>query len=178
MEWDEDLWVLLIEGYGKAGIAQESVKLFQKIEELGVERTIKSYDALFNVIMRRIRFMMAKKYFNKMLGEVETANRFSKDMRSKDILPDVVTYNTLIIGYYRVKKMDKAEKYFVEIKGRNNEPIVITLTTLIKGYMSVERVDDALKWLKELKSFGIKPNAITYSTLLSGLRDTKKMLEA
>ncbi|XP_022881073.1 pentatricopeptide repeat-containing protein At2g37230-like [Olea europaea var. sylvestris] len=199
VEWDEDLWVLLIEGYGKGGIVQESVKLFQKMDELGVERTIKSYDTLFKVIMRKGRYMMAKRYFNKMLGEgieptthtfnimiwgfflsgkVETANRYFEDMKSKDILPDVVTYNTLINGYYRVKKMDEAEKFFVEMKGRNIEPTVITYTTMIKGYMSVERVDDALKLLKEMKSFGIKPNAITYSTLLSGLCDAGKMFEA
>lgn len=50
VEWDEDLF---IDCYGKAGIVQESVKLFYKMEELGVERTVKSYDILFKVIMRR-----------------------------------------------------------------------------------------------------------------------------
>nr|GLL41060.1 pentatricopeptide repeat-containing protein At2g37230 [Ipomoea trifida] len=59
--WDEDLWIVMIESYGEAGIVQESVKLFQKMEELGVERTVKSYNALFKVISRRGRYMMAKR---------------------------------------------------------------------------------------------------------------------
>ncbi|CAA0813208.1 Pentatricopeptide repeat-containing protein [Striga hermonthica] len=199
LEWDEDLWVLMIYSYGKVGIVQESVKLFQKMEELGVERGLKSYDALFKVILRRGRYMMAKRYYNKMLaeglkptrhtfnillwgfflsGKVETANRFFEDMESRDIAPDLVTYNTLINGYYRVKKVEEAEKYFVEMKGRNIEPNVITYTTLIKGYVSVERVDDALRLLEEMKGFGIKPNAVTYSTLLPILCDAERMLEA
>ncbi|KAL0338442.1 UNVERIFIED_CONTAM: Pentatricopeptide repeat-containing protein [Sesamum angustifolium] len=199
LEWDEDLWVLMIDSYGQAGIVQESVKLFRKMEELGVQRSIKSYDALFKVILRRGRYMMAKRYFNKMLsesieptrhtfnimiwgfflsGKVETANRFFEDMKSREITPDVVTYNTLINGYYRVKKMEAAEKYFVEMKGRNIEPTVVTYTTLIKGYVSVDRVDDALRLMEEMKGFGIKPNAITYSTLLPGLCDAEKMSEA
>ncbi|KAL0409914.1 UNVERIFIED_CONTAM: Pentatricopeptide repeat-containing protein [Sesamum latifolium] len=176
LEWDEDLWVLMIDSYGKAGIVQESVKLFQKMEELGVERSIKSYDALFKVILRRGRYMMAKRYFNKMLsegieptrhtfniviwgfflsGKVETANRFFEDMKSREIMPDVVTYNTLINGYYRVKKMEEAEKYFVEMKGRNIEPTVVTYTTLIKGYVSVDRVDDALRLIEEMKGLAL-----------------------
>ncbi|KAL3642580.1 hypothetical protein CASFOL_013395 [Castilleja foliolosa] len=198
LEWDEDLWVMMIDSYGKAGIVQESVKLFQKMEELGVECGIKSYDTLFKVILRRGRYMMAKRYFNKMLsqgieptrhtynimiwgfflsGKVETANRFFEDMKSREIAPDVVTYNSLINGYYRANKIEESEKYFVEMKGRNIEPTVITYTTLIKGYVSVERVDDALRLFYEMKGFGIKPNAITYSTLLPGLCVAEKMSE-
>ncbi|XP_049386472.1 pentatricopeptide repeat-containing protein At2g37230 [Solanum stenotomum] len=199
VDWDEDLWVLMIDSYGKAGIVQESVKLFQKMEELGVERTVKSYNALFNVITRRGRYMMAKRYFNKMVNQgieptghtynlliwgfflsskVDTAIRFFEDMKSKGIMPDVVTYNTMINGYIRVKKIEEAEKYFVELKARNIEPTVISYTTLIKGYSAVERMDDAVRLFEEMKSFGIKPNAITYSTLLPGLCDAQKMSEA
>lgn len=199
IDWDEEMFTRLIEGYGNAGIVQESVKIFVKMKELGVERTIKSYDSLYKVILRRGRYMMAKRYFNKMITEgimptrqtfnimiwgfflslkVETANRFFEDMIDRGMLPDVVTYNTMINGFYRVKKVDEAEKYFVEMKGKNIAPNVISYTTMIKGYVSVGRVDDALRLMDEMKSFGTKPNAITYSTLLPGLCDADKMLEA
>ncbi|KAJ0691588.1 putative tetratricopeptide-like helical domain superfamily [Helianthus annuus] len=56
------------------------------MEELGVARTIKSYDVLFKVIMRRGRYMMAKRYFNKMLNE--------------GINPSRHTYNVLIWGVF------------------------------------------------------------------------------
>ncbi|KAF4381646.1 large ribosomal subunit protein mL102 (rPPR5) [Cannabis sativa] len=199
VEWDEDLFVLLIDGYGKAGIVQESVKIFNKMKELGIERSIKSYDALFKVILRRGRYMMAKRYFNAMLSEgieptkhtynimiwgfflslrLETAKRFYEDMKNRGISPDVVTYNTMIHGYNRFKLLDEAENLFTEMKGRNIAPTVISYTTMIKGYVSVGRVDDGLRLFEEMKSFGIKPNAVTYTTLLPGLCDAEKMSEA
>ncbi|XP_010275217.1 PREDICTED: pentatricopeptide repeat-containing protein At2g37230-like [Nelumbo nucifera] len=199
IEWDEDFFVVLINSYGQAGIVQESVKIFQKMNELGVERTIKSYDALFKVIMRRGRYMMAKRVFNAMLREgvtptrhtynimlwgfflslrVETANRFFDDMKNRGIDPDVITYNTMINGYFRVKMLEEAEKLFMEMKARNLIPNVISYTTMIKGYVSMGRVDDALRLFDEMGSFGIKPNSNTYSTLLPGLCDAEKMTEA
>ncbi|KAM4089389.1 hypothetical protein ACB094_07G148400 [Castanea mollissima] len=199
VEWDEELFVLTIESYGKAGIVQEAVKIFQKMKELGVERTVESYDALFKVILRRGRYMMAKRYFNAMLNEgieptrhtynlmiwgfflslrLETAKRFYEDMKSRGISPYVVTYNTMINGYNRFKMMDEAEKLFTEMKGRNIGPTVISYTTMVKGYVSVGRVDDGLRLFDEMKSFGIKPNDVTYTTLLPGLCDAEKMPEA
>ncbi|GAB2209454.1 hypothetical protein Drorol1_Dr00026670 [Drosera rotundifolia] len=199
VEIDEDVFVVLIDSYGKEGIVQESVKLFQKMKELGVVRTGKSYDAFFKVIFRRGRYMMAKRYFNKMLEEgieptlhtynimlwgfflcqrIETANRFYEDMRNRGIMPNVITYNTLINGYHRVKKIEEVEKVFFEMKERNIEPTVISYTTMIKGYSSVCKVDDAVRMFEEMKSYNIKPNATTYTTLLSGHCDAAKMTEA
>ncbi|KAH1236608.1 Pentatricopeptide repeat-containing protein [Glycine max] len=195
----EDAFVSLIDSYGRAGIVQESVKLFKKMKELGVDRTVKSYDALFKVILRRGRYMMAKRYYNAMLNEsveptrhtynillwgmflslrLDTAVRFYEDMKSRGILPDVVTYNTLINGYFRFKKVEEAEKLFVEMKGRDIVPNVISFTTMLKGYVAAGQIDDALKVFEEMKGCGVKPNAVTFSTLLPGLCDAEKMAEA
>ncbi|KAG5040823.1 hypothetical protein JHK85_013299 [Glycine max] len=195
----EDAFVSLIDSYGRAGIVQESVKLFKKMKELGLDRTVKSYDALFKVILRRGRYMMAKRYYNAMLLEgvdptrhtfnillwgmflslrLDTAVRFYEDMKSRGILPDVVTYNTLINGYFRFKKVDEAEKLFVEMKGRDIVPNVISFTTMLKGYVAAGRIDDALKVFEEMKGCGVKPNVVTFSTLLPGLCDAEKMAEA
>ncbi|KAK7284015.1 hypothetical protein RIF29_13766 [Crotalaria pallida] len=198
-EVDEDMFVALIDGYGKGGIVQEAVKIFQKMKELGIQRTVKSYDTLFKVILRRGRYMMAKRYYNLMLREgveptrhtynillwgmflslrLDTAVRLYADMISRGILPDVVTYNTLINGYYRFKKVEEAENLFVEMKGKNIAPNVISYTSMVKGYVAVGQIDDALRIFEEMKGVGIKPNAVTFTTLLPGLCDTGKLAEA
>ncbi|KAI3750427.1 hypothetical protein L2E82_21062 [Cichorium intybus] len=46
LKWDEDLFIVLINSYVKADIVQESVKIIMSMEELGIPRTIKSYDTL------------------------------------------------------------------------------------------------------------------------------------
>ncbi|XP_057732100.1 pentatricopeptide repeat-containing protein At2g37230-like [Arachis stenosperma] len=196
----EDMFVSLIDAYGRAGIVQESVRIFQKMKELGVDRTVKSYDALFKVILRRGRYMMAKRYYNAMLREgieptrhtyhlllwgmflslrLDSAIRFYDEMKSRDILPDVVTYNTMINGYFRFKNVDEAEKLFAEMKGRGDTvPNVISYTTMLKGYVGAGRVDDAARIFEEMKSCGVKPNAVTFTTLLPALSDAGKAAEA
>ncbi|OIW00649.1 hypothetical protein TanjilG_09130 [Lupinus angustifolius] len=196
---DEDMFVVLIDSYGRAGIVQESVKIFQKMKELGIERTVKSYDVFFKVILRRGRYMMAKRYYNLMLREgveptrdtynillwgmflsmkLDTAFRLYGDMKNRGIEPDVVTYNTLINGYHRFKKVEEAEKLFVEMKGKDIAPDVISYNTMLKGYFAVGQVDDALKIYEEMKGVGINPNAITFTMLLPGLCDVGKIAEA
>lgn len=94
-----------------------------------------TYDTLFKVILRCGRYMMAKRYFNKMLSErieptrhtynvmlwgfffrLGTAFRFSEDMKSGGVAPDVVLYDTMINGYGQFKKVNEAEKLIVEVK--------------------------------------------------------------
>ncbi|MCL7023761.1 hypothetical protein MKW94_001623 [Papaver nudicaule] len=198
-QWDEDFFIELIYSYGKSGIVQESVNMFQKMKELGVERSIKTYDALFQVILRKGREAMARRFFNAMLQDgvmptcrtynimiggfflsekVKTAGRFFKEMQEREISPDGVTYNTMINGYCRVKQMEEAEKFFVEMKEKKLNPDVISYTTMIKGYVSTGRVDDGLRLFEEMTSAGIEPTDITYSTLLPGLCEADKMPEA
>ncbi|WJX27998.1 hypothetical protein P8452_16766 [Trifolium repens] len=195
LPYDEDMFVALIEGYGRAGIVQEAVKIFQKLDK----KTVKSYDALFKVILRRGRYMMAKRVYNAMLREgieptrhtynillwgmflslrLDTAVRFYEDMKSRGIEPDVVTYNTLIHGYFRFKKVDEAESLFAEMKEKNLMPTVISYTTMLKGCVDAGRVDRAVEVFEEMKNSGIKPNAVTYTTLLPGLCDADKLVEA
>ncbi|KAI3869515.1 hypothetical protein MKX03_033238 [Papaver bracteatum] len=199
VQWDEDFFIELIYSYGKSGIVQESVNMFQKMKELGVERSIKTYDALFQVILRKGREAMARRFFNAMLQDgvmptcrtynimiggfflsekVRTAERFFKEMQEGEISPNDVTYNTMINGYCRVKQMEHAEKFFVEMKEKKFIPDVISYTTMIKGYVSTGRVDDGLRLFEEMASAGIQPTDITYSTLLPGLCEADKMPEA
>ncbi|KAE8667851.1 hypothetical protein F3Y22_tig00112354pilonHSYRG00009 [Hibiscus syriacus] len=134
--------------YGKAGIVQEAVKIFQKMEELGVDRTIKSYDDFFKL-------------------RLDTANRFYEDMKTRGIAPDAVMYNTLINGYTRFKRMEEAEKLFVEMKAKNLAPtaasdvlkamIRLSIPTeagnygvLIENFCKANEFDQAIKLLDKL----------------------------
>ncbi|KAG9150121.1 hypothetical protein Leryth_009706 [Lithospermum erythrorhizon] len=86
VDWDEDMWVEMIGSYGKADMVEKSVKLFQKMGALGVERTIKPHNMLFKVIMRRGRCMMGKR--------VEDALK----LFGLRIKPNATTHSTLLPG--------------------------------------------------------------------------------
>ncbi|XP_039123281.1 LOW QUALITY PROTEIN: pentatricopeptide repeat-containing protein At2g37230 [Dioscorea cayenensis subsp. rotundata] len=189
---EEDMFIELIQGYGREGIPQEVVKLFQKMPEFGVVRTPRSYDAFFKAILRRGRVMMAKRFFNAMIRDgvaptlstyntllwgfslcmkMDTANRFFEDMKMRGIVPDIVTYNMLLNGWVRAKKVDDAEKVFAEMSSTDSGPNSISYNLMIKGYVSADRVDDGLRLFGEMREKGIRATEKTYAALMPGLCD-------
>ncbi|CAI9273293.1 unnamed protein product [Lactuca saligna] len=200
IDYDEDLFVLLINGYSKVNrkwdIVKNCVKIFSKMEELGVPRTIKSYNSMLEVIISEKKYTMAEKFFDKMLSEgvvpskhtytlmisgfcrssrMETANRFFEDMKSQNHLPDIAVYNTMINGYIQAKKMEEVEKLLMEMKEREMEPTLVTYNSVINGYAKVRKMEDSEKLLEEMKARNVEPNLITYNTMINGYTVVGKM---
>ncbi|CAL9080709.1 unnamed protein product [Musa acuminata var. zebrina] len=188
----EDMFASLIEGYGCARIPQEAVKIFRRLPELGVTRTVRSYDAVFKAILRSGRAAMARRLFNAMIAEgvlpglstyntllwgfclsikMETAQRFFADMKERGIAPDLVTYNTILNGWARAKKMDDAEKVFSEMTAAGFAPNSISYNIMIKGYVCSGRVDDGLRMFSEMGEKGLGFSEKTFAALMPGLCD-------
>ncbi|KAI3721600.1 hypothetical protein L2E82_32616 [Cichorium intybus] len=203
LDYDEDFFVLLIHGYAKTNrkwdIVKNCVKIFSKMEELGVPRTIKSYNPLLEVIISEKKYTMAEKFFNKMLSEgviptkhtytlmisgfcrasrLETANRYFEDMKSQNHLPDFTLYNTMINGYVLVKKMEDTERLLMEMKRLKIQPSLVTYNSMINGYTQVRKMEDAEKLLMEMKAQNVQPNLITYNTMINGYTLVEKMEDA
>ncbi|KAK1409788.1 hypothetical protein QVD17_36317 [Tagetes erecta] len=203
VDYDEDLFVLLIHGYAKSNrkwdVVKNCVKIVTKMEELGVSRTIKSYNCLLEVMISCKKYAMAEKWFEKMLSEgivptqdtytlmisgfcrssrVDTACRYFEDMKSRNLLPDFVVYNTIINGYVKVKKMEEAEKVLLEMKGRGIEPLLVTYNTMINGYAQVKRMENAHKVMADMKARNMEPNLVTYNTMIKGYTLVEKMKDA
>nr|GLL47208.1 pentatricopeptide repeat-containing protein At1g63330-like isoform X1 [Ipomoea trifida] len=85
--------------------------------------------------------------------------------------PDVRTYNTLINGYCKIKKLDEAMHLFREIRQNGLCPNVVTYTTILQGLFLVGRCATALKFLQEMQVAGHKLNYYTSCVLLKGLCD-------
>ncbi|XP_023767817.1 pentatricopeptide repeat-containing protein At2g37230 [Lactuca sativa] len=200
IDYDEDPFVLLIHGYSKVNrkwdIVKNCVKIFSKMEDLGVPRTIKSYNSMLEVIISEKKYTMAEKFFDKMLSEgvvpskhtytlmisgfcrssrMETANCFFEDMKSQNYLPDIAVYNTMINGYVQAKKMEEVEKLLMEMKERKMEPSLVTYNSVINGYAKVGKMEDSEKLLKEMKARNVEPSLITYNTMINGYTVVGKM---
>lgn len=189
----------LIRNYGRAGLFQESVKLFTMMKSLGVSPSVITFNSLFSILLKRGRTNMAKNLYDEMLSTygvtpdtftfnvlirgfcmnsmVDEGFHFFKDMSRFKCEPDVITYNTLVDGLCRAGKVDIARNV---VKGMSNKslalnPNVVTYTTLIRGYCMKQEIDEALLVLKEMTSRGLKPNRITYNTLIKGLCEAQKL---
>ena len=189
----------LIRNYGRAGLFQESIKLFSTMKSLGVSPSVVSFNSLLSILLKRGRTNMAKSVYDEMLSTygvtpdtytfnilirgfcmntmVDEGFHFFKEMSRFKCEPDVVTYNTLVDGLCRVGKISIAHNVVKGMSKRSVDlnPNVVTYTTLIRGYCMKQEIDEALVVLEEMSSRGLKPNVVTYNTLIKGLCEAGKL---
>ncbi|KAA3469433.1 pentatricopeptide repeat-containing protein chloroplastic-like [Gossypium australe] len=188
----------LIRSYGKAGLFQESIKVFETMKSIGVSPSVVSFNNFLSILLKRGRTNMAKSVFDEMLStygvtpDVYTFNilikgfcmnsmvdegfRFFKEMERFKCDPDVVTYNTIVDGLCRVGKVGIAHNVVkgMSTKSLDLNPNVVTYTTLVRGYCMKQDIDEALAVFQEMICRGLKPNKITYNTLIKGLSEVHK----
>ena len=75
------------------GIVMESVKIFDKMKELGMKHIVLEYNNLFSDFIRSGRIDMAKQYYNRMLED--------------SVNPNMFTYNILIHGIKSIRDLHK-----------------------------------------------------------------------
>ncbi|KAF5446172.1 hypothetical protein F2P56_031821 [Juglans regia] len=189
----------LIRNYGRAGLFQESIKLFTTMKSLGVSPSVVTFNSILTILLRRGRTNMAKDMYDEMLrtygvtpdtytfnilirgfcknSMVDEGFQFFKLMSHFSCEPDVVTYNTLVDGLCRVGKARIAHNVVkgMSKKSMDLNPNVVTYTALIRGYCMKQEIDVALVLLEEMTSQGLKPNIITYNTLIKGLCEAQNL---
>merc|ERR1719262_922005 len=90
-------------------------------------------------------------------------------MKSDGIVPNMVSYNTMIDGNARTGRMDRAEELFKDMQASGISPDIITYSTLVKGYCMNGDIDKGFAVLKQMTSRGKhEPDEILYNSLLDG----------
>ncbi|GFZ11396.1 tetratricopeptide repeat (TPR)-like superfamily protein [Actinidia rufa] len=170
VEWDEDMFVTLIDSYGSEGIVHES----EDFSENGGIGTWEEAEKFFvemkgrNIAPTVISYTTMIKGFVS-VGRVDDIGTTQKDSELG-----------VICG---TQRSDKAEHNCWSDKVKNSHKSCYTNGETLKDEgvsmaTTSTRNDDALRLLEDMKSYDIKPNAVTYSTLLPGLCDAEKMPEA
>ncbi|XP_060181553.1 pentatricopeptide repeat-containing protein At1g02060, chloroplastic [Lycium barbarum] len=190
---------ILIRSYGKAGLFQESLKVFKMMKSLGISPTVVTFNSLFLILLKRGRTGMVYELFDEMLktygakpdlytfnilirgfcmnSMVDQGFRFFKEMERHGCDPDVITYNTIIDGLCRAGKVKIAHNVLKGMvkRGHQLSPNVVSYTTLVRGYCEKQEVERALDVFEEMIDCGLKPTSITYNTLVQGLCEAKKL---
>jgi pentatricopeptide repeat protein len=79
-----------------------------------------------------------------------------------------VIYCSILGGFTREKKLDRAWSLYKEMKLKSVDMSVIVYNTLIDACARVGRMEHVPKLLEDMKSLAIEPNLITYSTMIKG----------
>ncbi|KAJ0963759.1 hypothetical protein J5N97_028881 [Dioscorea zingiberensis] len=160
---EEDMFIELIQGYGRAGIPQEVVKIFKKMPEFGVVRTSRSYDAFFKAILRR--------------DKVDDGLHLFTEMRAKGIRASERTYAALMPGLCDdTERTGEARKVLDEMAERRMTPKDKSIfLRMISSMCKSEDLDGAMEVHRAMKRFrDVTVDLSHYGVLIEGLCNGKK----
>ncbi|KAK7293672.1 hypothetical protein RJT34_16544 [Clitoria ternatea] len=123
--------------------------------------------SLYNILM--------KGYINS--GCPNTAINLRNEILHQGIMPDRLTYNTLILACIESKRLDTAIQFFEEMKDKAQKfinddlfPDVVTYTTLLKGFGQAKDLASVLKIVLEMKScHGLHIDRTAYTAIVDAL---------
>jgi len=100
-------------------------------------------------------------------GAYELIQEIRNDERCRDVLNSVI-YCSVLKGFAREKKVDRAWAVYEEMCARKVELSIVTFNTLIDACARGGRMERVNGMVEDMSKKGIKPNIITYSTMLKG----------
>ncbi|XP_054793552.1 pentatricopeptide repeat-containing protein At5g10690 isoform X4 [Prosopis cineraria] len=100
---------LLIKGYITAGFPQDAVNLHNEILRHGMKPDRLTYNTLILACVKSQNMDTAMQFFENMKGEAQRSTQ-------NDVLPDIVTYTTLLKGFGQAKDLSSVLKAVLEMK--------------------------------------------------------------
>ncbi|KAA8525351.1 hypothetical protein F0562_007231 [Nyssa sinensis] len=167
---DMDTFVILIRRYVRAGMPLPAYRTFEFACSLNPIFCSDSKLNLFEILLDSL----CKE------GQVKVASEYFDKKRASDPtwVPSIRIYNILLNGWFRSRKLKRAERLWLEMKKENVKPSVVTYGTLVEGCCRMRRVEMAIELVKEMRREGIEPNAIVYNPIIDALGEAGRFKEA
>ncbi|XP_020552100.1 pentatricopeptide repeat-containing protein At1g10910, chloroplastic isoform X2 [Sesamum indicum] len=183
----QDLNVVL-RHFGKQNRWKDLYQLFEWMQQHGKTNTA-SYSSYIKFIGRDSNYMKALEIYNSIKddytrnnvsvcnstlycliksGKFHSSLKLFNQMKQAGLVPDIVTYSTLLVGCAKVKGgYVKAMELVREIKYRGLQMDIVVYGTLISVCASNNQCEEAEKYFNEMRSEGHSPNVFHYSSLLN-----------
>lgn len=190
----------LIDFYSMNGQFEKAYELFKSLEAKNIQADSYTYSILIKGIknMKEPNLAITEELFEDFtsknqfgdiivfnsildvlvsLGLVNKVNEFYVKMKSEmKLVPDLITFNTLIKGCCRIKDFDNAMRYFREMKSYGLKPSRITYNSLMDLAVKTEKLKNALLLLEQMQTDSILADSYTYSIILNGLKINESKL--
>nr|AYM00871.1 pentatricopeptide repeat protein [Salvia miltiorrhiza] len=176
--------------YGQAGLISDALNLFDKMPQIGIERSVKTLNSLlFSCLlgreygqMRRIIWEFPRKYglepnletYNTLLkgicssGGAMESHSILAEMERKGIKPSKQTFASVIEGLYSEEHLDDVGKMLHLMKRYDMSPGIGIYNVRIQSLCKLGRLAEAKALLDGILSNGMKPNCRTYGHLIYG----------
>ncbi|KAF3644510.1 putative serine/threonine-protein kinase HT1-like [Capsicum annuum] len=145
--------------FSKAGKYEDAIETFTRMEEFGVQKDTNAMNLLLNALVRG--------------GSVERAHTVYLDLKNR-IAPSVQTYNILVHGWCRARKIEEANETVKDMEEHGFGPDVVTYTCFIEAHCREKdfRKVDAI--FKEMQMKGCSPSVVTYTIYMKALGQAKE----
>ncbi|KAG6503507.1 pentatricopeptide repeat-containing protein At1g61870, mitochondrial-like [Zingiber officinale] len=186
----EGFLIRLISLYSDAGMIDHSVRIFEAIPSLGCQRSERSLCALLLAFLENKKFdriqeaidRYAKEYsivpgiasYNVLLKalcssyKVDEAFALLDEMPAKGVEPDIVCYNTVLDGYFKMRDDSGFEKVLKEIGKKKLRQTMNTYNCRIAALCAKGKSSQAEGLLAVMQSDGVYPNTVCFNTLIGG----------
>ncbi|KAI3523637.1 hypothetical protein L1887_01910 [Cichorium endivia] len=101
-------------------------------------------------------------------GLVQEGMKLFYLIRESGIIPDVVTYTSLVQSFCHDQKLDDAIRIFKKMQSNGVVPNAFSYVILIQGLCKGKRLDDALEFCLQMLKTGHSPNLSTFTQLVDG----------
>ncbi|RLN22359.1 hypothetical protein C2845_PM07G26890 [Panicum miliaceum] len=92
--------------------------------------------------------------------------------------PDVMSFNSLLNGFYNNGRFDDAEKVWQMMKERNVEPNTKSYNAKLRGLVAEGRLEDAIAVFQTMQKDGPKPDSVSFNELIRGYYKEGRLDEA
>ncbi|KAF3455651.1 hypothetical protein FNV43_RR00290 [Rhamnella rubrinervis] len=146
-----------------AGMYKEAIEAFQGIDRYGISKDVSALNILLEALVKANRVEHAH----------EVVSQFQK------LIPlNLKSYNILLYGWCKFRKLDNAKKTMEDMEKNGICPDVVSYTSLIKAYSGDKDFRKVGEILAEMHEKGCKPNTVTYTVVMHALGKAKQINEA
>ncbi|KAH0664067.1 hypothetical protein KY284_028998 [Solanum tuberosum] len=96
-------------------------------------------------------------------------------MRNHDVVPDVITYNTILNGLCKLRTSDDVMETFKVMVEKGCVPNIITYNILIESLCKSRKLMKALELLEDIESRGLIPDTVSFGTLINGFCENEDL---
>lgn len=141
----------IIEHYGKHGLIDQAVELFNKLKNFNCPQTTHVYNSLLFALCEVKNFQGAYALIRRMVR--------------KGLVPDKRTYSVLVNGWCSAGKMKEAQDFLEEMGRKGFNPPVRGRDLLIDGLLNAGYLESAKGLVRKMTKEGFVPDVGTFNSL-------------
>ncbi|KAK8521098.1 hypothetical protein V6N13_077219 [Hibiscus sabdariffa] len=182
-------WSAVIGGFSQNGYDEEAIEMLFRMVREGIEPNAQTLASVLPACARLQKLNLGKEFHgyitrHRLMSNPIVVNglidvyRRCGDMTSafqlfsKFSLKNVVSCNTMIVGYCENGNVSKAKELFDQMRTMGIKKDIISWNTLISGYVNNSLSDEALNLFKHvLTEDGVEPDSFTLGSVLTACTD-------